>query len=64
MTIIDNYLRINALSTATMMYTHQNYAVLCTMELITPPYIAFKGTYDGIHDVIDDVTDGVTMMEY
>ena len=51
----NNYLRIRGQSTNKLMYTHWNHAVLCTKELSTPPYIAFKGMYDIIYDVIDDV---------
>ena len=54
--IINNYLRISAQSTNKPMYTHQSQAVLCTKELSTPLYIAFKGMYDVIYDVIDDIT--------
>ena len=39
-------------------------AVLCTMESIASPYIAFKGTYGVMHDVIDDVTNDVIKIEY
>ena len=34
------------------------------MELIAPPYIAFKEMYDIIHDIIDDITDDITKIEY
>ena len=61
---IDNYLRISAQSTTKSMYTQWNHAVLCTMEPITSPYIAFKGTYDILHDIIDDITDDVIKIEY
>ena len=53
---MDNYPRISAQSTNKLMYTHWNHTVLCTKELSTPPYIAFKRMYDIIYDIIDDVT--------
>ena len=51
-------------STTKSMYTQWNHAVLCTIEIITFPYIALKETYDIIHDIIDDVTDDVIKIEY
>ena len=60
MIIIDNYLRVSAQSTTKLMYTQQNHAMLCTIEPIASPYIAFMGMYD----IIDDVTDDVIKIEY
>ena len=64
MILIDNYLRISAQSTTKLMYTPLNHAVLCTMELSAPPFIAFKGTYDVTYDIINDITIDVTKIEY
>ena len=46
---------LSAQSTNKLMYTHWNHTVLCTKELNTPPYIAFKGTYDVIYDIMGDI---------